>query len=222
MLIYDTDVYYEVSDCYGFLGAVIVNKDSEIKFYNGEMYFDAINWVRSMLHNYNSIMASKEHLLPREIYGLKVLERTGLDKDETVLVPRRTKKTEEMVKRYSAEFDLSNHTNHNCSLTLDENEAETFAENCMLKVYIDLETNEVNLKGFAVRLDQEDYCTVKDVDPKGFDMLRKSLPPFPKFGDDDYSITRFTFNIIDDVEKAAKDNLQGFYSMRVTQVIAIR
>lgn len=222
MLSYITDIYFSLCDSFGFLGALTFRKSGSIVYYNSEMYMEAMRWIKKMLSNYNRRIAIKEEEIPRTIFGLKILEHTGIDKDINELVPKRTTETLKMLMSYRTEFDLSNFTNQDLTLTLNSKEAKAMEDKSMLRVYIDLSHNEVNFQAFATRLSVENYCEAKAIDPKIFNKVREELPIYPQFDDEGYCITKFKFNMIDEIEELVKNNTRGFQCMSDSHIITIR
>lgn len=218
---YSPNIYYEIFDNNGFLGALVDACDGEFKPYTGEIYDDATFFLKRMLYQYNKEIASKKDSIPREIYALRILERRGLNPDKGLLVPVKSALTAKMVSRYKDDYELSQSFDHSYKLTLDQIESRRFAKDCELKVLINFDESLIVFDKFTRFFDMADYCTTMEVGPLDYKDTLNKLEYYPNI-DEDYTLTKFTFNHMDDVTDIVKNNTKGFRDTRSDRIIAIK
>ena len=202
-------IYFSILDEKGFLGALSVICDNTLDPYRGELFDEAMFVVKKMLYHYNKEIITQKDSLPRLIYALRILERRGINPSKGVLVPEKTKATEKELLSYKGRYELSQSCIYSQKITLDHEEAQKWAIDHTLKVFIDLKQNQVKFHRFSRWFDVNEYCKHFEKSEEDFWEFMNEATYYPASWKE-FTLSEFGFNYIDEVEKLAKDNKNGF------------
>lgn len=204
------NIYIEACDERGFLGGMLISKQSVTQeystydLYQAHMFLAAMNYAKKMLYNLNKYLATAKDSVPRIIYALRLFEKMDIEAEPTMRVPSRLESTEDLLERYRRAYFTANPTNDSYLLSLEASAAEMLKAHASMKLLIDLDQKLLSYSGFMESVSMEDYKRDRRLE-ETFDVnhLRLLMKEYP-------NINFFSINDMDDMLNMYLKNRNGF------------